>query len=147
MIFFVIVLIQLLIFYLIITIRSMTEKKKTQQFKAGLPCLTFDQFLSFYEITPDRFYFEEESVYLYLGYDRTTFYFETNKDLKQYKEYAEREKKRKHREAIETGAIEAKKKLIEFMRKEIERKEGKAEFMIRNAVLQQKEIIDRIKRG
>ena len=147
MIFFVIVLIQLLIFYIIITIRSMTEKKKTKQFKAGLPCLTFDQFLSFYEITPDRFYFAEESVYIYLAHNRTTFYFETNKDLKQYKEYAEREKKRKHRESIETGTIEAKKKLIEFMRKEIEIKEGKAEFMIRNAVLEQKEIIDRIKRG
>lgn len=80
--------------------KSISKNKKevpTKFFDKGFPCLTFDEFISLYNISPERFAIPEE-YHPYTGryfYFKSSdgkncmFYFKTNKDEELYAEWVE----------------------------------------------------------
>lgn len=125
----------------------------TKQNKQGLPCLTFEQFLSFYSISPDKFYLQDDHVSVYFDdkngiwlLNRKDFYFKTNKDLKQYQKYHQNDIKQKEKQAIEKQATEATEKLIELMKSEIAKKSKEADSQIVLALCEQYKILQRMKK-
>lgn len=74
----------------------------TKFFDKGLPCLTFDEFISLYNISPERFaipedYHQYTARYFYFKSSdgkNCMFYFKTNKDEELYAEWVEKKIKK-----------------------------------------------------
>lgn len=137
-------------YFIVFVARKIVDISQTDQSKAGYPCLTFEQFMSFYSICPEKFRLHNDHVEIelrdspsifFLGKD---FYFKTEKDLKMYQEYHEAKRKQDLRESIDKDTTEATEKLIKMMRSEIDKKKKQAEKEITSSVLEQAEIFKRM---
>lgn len=87
----------LFLFDLSCTISYKVEKYKrnkefTEEHLAGKPTLTFEQFVSFYNISPEKFYCYDDYI-VFLG--REGFSLKTYGDLEKYKQWLKNSKKSK----------------------------------------------------
>ena len=150
MLFLIFLLVGVVTFFIVFISRKAVDISQTDQSKAGYPCLTFEQFMSFYSVCPEKFRLYDAYVKIQLEntssifFNGTRFYFKTEKDLRMYQEYYEAKQKQDLRESIEKTATESTEKLIKMMRSEIDKKKKQAEKEITSSVLEQAEIFKRM---
>lgn len=141
-------------------------KELTVQAKEGYPCLTFEQFKSFYDISPNKFYLYTGSVevtfktehsclnpdgpgapiYHPIYRDTESYYFKTNADLSRYERWRERKEKEETKKRREERAYKAMKKLTNLMQEDINKKIEEINAQIESAAKTQKEILDRMEK-
>lgn len=131
-------------------------KQETHEYKIGKACLTFNQFLSFYNISPDRFDFQDNFVYIRMSPDCGMsyigkFFFKTFGDEAKYRKFIEKMEKYeaevKQQKIIEKRKKESTQeivKLITTMQSDINKEKIKAQKMINSAICDQKEIMENI---
>lgn len=142
------------------------EKELTVQAKEGYPCLTFEQFKSFYDISPDKFYLHTSGVEVtfktehtcvnpegpgipiyYPSYrDTESYYFKTNADLSKYERWRERKEKEEAKKRREERAYKSMEKLTNLMEEDINKKIEEINAQIESAAKAQEEILDRMKK-
>lgn len=142
------------------------EKELTVQAKEGYPCLTFEQFKSFYDISPDKFYLYTSGVEVtfktehtcvnpegpgipiyYPSYrDTESYYFKTNADLSKYERWRERKEKEEAKKRREERAYKSMEKLTNLMEEDINKKIEEINAQIESAAKAQEEILDRMKK-
>ena len=71
-----------------------SNKECTEEHLNGKPTLTFEQFISFYNISPEKFYCYDDYI-MFLG--REGFYFKTYSDIKKYRRWLKNREKSKIR--------------------------------------------------
>ena len=140
-------------------------KQLTIQAKEGYPCLTFEQFKSFYDISPDKFYLYTSGVEVrfktehtcvnpegpgipiyYPSYrDTESYYFKTNADLSKYERWRERKEKEETKKRHEERAYKAMEKLTNLIEGDINKKIEEINAQIESAAKTQKEILYRMK--
>ena len=81
------------------------KKQKTEAYKQGKTCISFDTFISIYKVNPERWHLEDPcwGYVHYKGKDTwllygDKIYWETNNDVKKYKKWYEEEQLRLARE-------------------------------------------------
>lgn len=105
----------------------------TKQYKAGGPCLSFEEFVSFYNINPDRWEIKrewnitEERMNEFLIYhsdgEKLIFNWKTNHDSREYLKWAEN--KKRYEQEMKTAEVLA--RLTKNVREDVELYGNKAQ--------------------
>lgn len=147
-----IVIVSLIVAYIVLSIVG-KNTMTTKEYDEGQPCLTFDQFIRFYEICPDKFGLYDDRVMVetvkrtYWPDNRDCFYFKTLKDLRRYERFKEVQDALDKADAINKKSTEVTQRLITMLQAEIDKHSEEANAEINGALDKQQEILNRMMGG
>lgn len=128
-------------------------RQMKSEYKRGKPCLTFDQFIRFYEICPDKFGLYDDCVMVetvkrtYGPDNRDCFYFKTAKDFRKYQKWKIKKEAWEQTQRLTKESTEATQRLITMLQAEIDKHSEEANSEINGALDKQQEILNRMMGG